>query len=146
MMCNSVLIAYVTHFSFATFVLLFQDCCKNLISSTVLLILTSFFNIDYISEGNSSVVTLAINITGIKNFTEICSAFESVFEVGKSGTLQLGTADITDVKTESLGTSIIFSYCKITQTKKQQNNKAYKICTTVRVSGCMCKCAYVSVC
>ena len=70
---------------------------------------------------------------------------ESVFEVGKSGTLQLGTADITDAKTESLGTTIIFPYCKITQTKKQQNNKAYKICTTVRVSGCMCKCAYVSV-
>ena len=76
---------------------------------------------------------MAINIRGIENFTEICRTFESVFEVGKSGTLQLGTVTVTDVKTESLGTSIIFCYCKITQIKKQQNNKAYKICTGVRV-------------
>ena len=53
---------------------------------------------------------MAINIRGIENFTEICRTFESVFEVGKSGTLQLGTVTVTDVKTESLGTSIIFCY------------------------------------
>ena len=84
------------------------------------LILTSFFNIYYISEGNSSVVTMAINISGIENFTEVCRTFGSVFEVGKSGTLQLGTVNVTDVQTESLGTGIIFCYCKINQTKKQR--------------------------
>ena len=112
----------------------------------VLLILTSFFNIYYISEGNSSVVNMAINIGGNENFTEICRTFGSVFEVGKSGTLQLGTVNVTDVKTESLGMTIIFCYWRITQTKRQQNNTACKICTSVRVSGCMCKCAYVCVC
>ena len=77
------------------------------------LILTSFFNIYYISEGNSSVVTMAINISGIENFTEVCRTFGSVYEVGKSGILQLGTVNVTDVQTESLGKSIIFCYCKI---------------------------------
>ena len=84
------------------------------------LILTLFFNIYYISEGNSSVVTMAINISGIENFTEVCRTFGSVFEVGKSGILQLGTVNVTDVQTESLGKSIIFCYCKINQTKKQR--------------------------
>ena len=114
-----------------------------MISWMVLLILTSFFNIYYISEGNSSVVNMAINIGGNENFTEICRTFGGVFEVGKSGILQLGTVNVTDVKTESLGTSIIFCYYKITQTKKQRNNIACKICTSVRVSVCMCTCAYV---
>ena len=145
-MCNSVLIAYVSHIYFAAFLPLFQDCCKNLISSTVLLVLTSFFNICYISEGNSSIINMAINISGTENFTEICRKFGSVFEVGESGTLQLGTVNVTDVKTESLGTRIIFCYCKITQTKKERKDTAYKICMSVRVSGCMCNCVSLCVC
>ena len=63
---------------------------------------------------------MAINISGIENFTEVCRTFGSVYEVGKSGILQLGTVNVTDVQTESLGTSIIFCYCKINQTKKQR--------------------------
>ena len=146
MMCNSVLIAYLSHFYFAMFLPLFQDCCKNLILSTILLIPTSFFNICYVSEGNSSVINLAINISGIENFTEICKTFGSVFEAGESVTLQIGTVNVTDVKTESLGTRIIFCYWKITQTKKQQKGTSYKICMSVRVSGCICNCVYMCVC
>ena len=60
---------------------------------------------------------MAIDISGIENFTEICRIFGSVFEVGKSDTLQLGTFNVTDVKAEYLGTSIIFCYCKVTKTQ-----------------------------
>ena len=70
---------------------------------------------------------MAINISGIENFTEVCRTFKSVFEVGKSDTLQLGTVNVRDVKTEFLGTSIIFCYCKTTQTEKQRKNTSYKI-------------------
>ena len=143
MMWNLVLVAYVIHFSLATFIPLFQYCCKNLISSTVLLTLTYFFNIYYISEGNSSVVNMAISISGIENFTEVCRTFGSIFEVGKSDILQLGTVNVTDVKTEFLGMSIFFCYSKITKTKKQQNNTAIKY---VRVYVCRNVCVSVLIC
>ena len=88
---------------------------------------------------------MAINISGIENFTEVCRTFGSIFEVGKSDTLQLGTVNVTDVKTESLGMNIFFCYSKITKTKKQQNSTAIKyvrefVCRKVCVSVLMCVC------
>ena len=75
---------------------------------------------------------MAINISGIEKFTEACRTFKSIFEAGKSDTLQLGTVNVIDVKTESLGMRIIFCYCKITQTKKKQKNSC------VRMYVCLC--------
>ena len=120
---------------------LFQDNCKNLIPSTILLTFAYFFNIYYNSGGDSTVFNMAVSISGIENLTEVCRTFGSVFEVGKSDTLQLGTVNVTDVKPESLGTSIIFCYCKITK-KCLQPIK----CVCVRVLGCMCNCVCVFFC
>ena len=93
---------------------------------------------------------MTINISGTENFTEVCWTFGSAFKVGKSDTLQLGTViteDVeTDVKTESLGKSTLFCYCKITRTEKWRKNIAHKTSTCVSVLGCTCKCASVCVC
>ena len=93
---------------------------------------------------------MTINISGTENFTEVCWTFGSVFKVGKSDTLQLRTVkteDVeTDVKTESLGESTLFCYCKITRTEKWRKNIAHKTSTCVSVLGCTCKCASVCVC
>ena len=96
-----------------------------------------FFNVCCISETDSTVLNMAINISGIENFTEICRTFGSVFEVGKSDTLQLGTVNVTDVKTEYLGTSIIICYCKVTKTQPIKCVCAC-MCWDVCVTVCVC--------
>ena len=71
---------------------------------------------------------MAININGINGITEVCRTFQSIIEVGWSKTLQLGTIDVTDIKTTYLGTKIAYWFFKITLTEMQEQDRLYKIC------------------